>query len=162
MIAVIDISEIWDNFALIAGLLVAVALVIVSLRVGKRWLRNTALVLSSFLFLVFGGLLYLVGCEMVDSNARIPGIFSPDRRHIAVVRWWLPGAVGSDMVHVSIRRVYSPIAVEVETGAAEPPDPKVEWLDDHRLLITYWGKGEVGHCSHGVGRVDGIEVLCKE
>jgi hypothetical protein len=159
---VIDISEIWDNFEYIVALVISLALIVASFRIRKRWLRNTALVLTSFLFLSASGLSYLVGCDMAVSNDRIPGIVSPDRKHIAVVRWWLPGALGNDMVHVSIRRAYSPFAVEVEKGAAEPPDPKVEWLDDHRLLITYWEKGQIEPCARGGGRVEGIEVLCKE
>ena len=158
----IDISEIWDNFEFIVALVTSLALIAASFRIRKRWLRNTALVLTSFLFLIVGGLSYIVGCDMAVSNARMPGIVSPDRKHIAVVRWWLPGALGDDVVHVSIRRAYSPLAVEVEEGTAEPPDPKVEWLDDHRLLITYWEKGQIGPCSHGGGRVEGIEVLCKD
>ena len=158
----IDISEIWNSFGWIASPLISLALIVVSFRVRRRWLRNTTLVLTSFLFIIAGGLAYIVGCDMVVSNARIPGVVSPDRKHIAVVRWWLPGALGDDTIHVSIRHAYSPIAVEVETGAATPPDPKVEWLDDHRLLITYWEKGSIKPCSSEGGRVAGIEILCKD
>ncbi|MFZ0302371.1 MAG: hypothetical protein WAL75_06785 [Terracidiphilus sp.] len=158
----IDISEIWDNIELIAALVVIPALIVASFRIRKRWLRNAALGISSFLFLVVGGLTFIVGCYMVTSNARVPPIVSPDRKHVAVVRWWLPGALGDDEVHVSIRHAYSPVAVEIENGAAEPPDPKVEWLDNNRLLITYWEKGQVRPCSTKRGKVEGIEVLCRD
>ena len=125
-------------------------------------MRNSAFALVSIVFVVVSGVTFIIGCEMVVSNKRIPGIESPDHKHIAIVRWWLPGALGGDMVHVSIRRAYSPIAVEVENGDASPPDPKVMWLDNHRLLIVYWDEGKIGPCSGHGRRVEGIEVLCKD
>jgi hypothetical protein len=158
----VDISEIWDNLEFIAAFVIAVVLIILSLRIRRLWLRYSALALASLVLVIVSGITFIIGCDMVVSNARIPAIASPDRKHIAIVRWWLPGALGSDMVHVSIRHAYSPIAVEVEKGDASPPDPKVEWLDDHRLLITYWDKGQIRPCSDKGSRVEGIEVFCKD
>jgi hypothetical protein len=155
----IDISEVWDNFAFIAGSLVAILLAFLASRTRKRWFRLGAIASSSLAFLVTICSFLFVG--MTHSNARIPGIASPDGKHIAIVRWWLPGALGNDVVHVSVRHTYSPFAVEVEKGPAEPPDPKVEWLDSHRLLITYFEKGQIKPCSPDGAKVKGIEVLCR-
>ena len=157
-----DISEIWDNAAFIAAFAAGVVLVVLSLRIRRRWLRNLSLAICSLFTLLTTGLLFLIGCDMVQSNARIPGLVSPDHKHIAVVRWWLPGALGDDMVHNSIRRSFSPIATEVSVGAATAPDPKVEWLDDHRLLVTYFDKGKIEPCEPRRPQVDGIQVFCKD
>ncbi len=158
----IDISEVWDNFAFIAGPLIAILLVFLSLRIRKRWIRHGAIPLSLLILLVTFGLCLILVDEMVHSNSRIPPIVSPDGHHVAVVRWWLPGALGDDMVHISIRSAYIPFAVEVEKGPAEPPDPKVEWLDSHRLLITYQEKGQIKPCSPGGNKSKGVEVLCRD
>jgi hypothetical protein len=104
-----------------------------------------------------------------ESNARIPPIPSPDRRHVAVIRWWLPGALGHDMVHVSIRKPHSPFASEVLYATGEPPeaaggepDPKVEWIDSRTLVIIYSEKGSLEPCSPTAKPVDGIQVLCRD
>jgi hypothetical protein len=100
---------------------------------------------------------------MAQSTVRRSGIISPNGRYVAVTRWFLPGAVGSNYVHVSVRSRFSPIATEVDSGPADPPDePQVRWLDDHHLLITYWDKGQIEKCSAGPNKVENIEVLCKQ
>jgi hypothetical protein len=113
--------------------------------------------------LIAGFALFLDGCELATSTARRPGIISPDGKHVAVVRWFLPGAMGSNYIHVSIRSRFSPIATEVESDGGDPSDdPDVRWLDNHRLLISYWVKGKIEACSPGPDKVKGIEVLCQK
>jgi hypothetical protein len=126
-------------------------------------------VLTSFVFVVVSGVTFFVGCDVEESNARIPPIPSPDRRHVAVIRWWLPGALGHDMVHVSIRKPHSPFASEVLYATGEPPeaaggvpDPKVEWIDSRTLVIIYSEKGSLEPCSPTAKPVDGIQVLCRD
>ena len=167
--AAIDISEIWDNAGVLATFLLSVGLVVLSFRLRRRWIRISAVVLTSFVFVVVSGVTFFVGCDMVASNTRIPPIASPDRRHVAVVRWWLPGALGHDMVHISIRKPFSPFASEVLNGTGEPPEaaggepnPKVEWIDSRTLAIIYSEKGRLGPCSPAAKSVDGIQVLCRD
>jgi len=167
--ASIDISEIWDNAEFFAGVFIALGLIVLSLRIRRRWIRYPAILLTSLLFFGASGLAVLIGCDMVESNSRIPKIPSPDGKHVALVRWWLGGALASDMVHVSIRRAYSPFATEVLVDDGEPPesvgglpDPKVEWLDNRTLLITYRDEGTIRPCSTSKGKVDGIKLLCRD
>lgn len=101
--------------------------------------------------------------ELLHANSRIPSIPSPDGKHIVVVRWFMPGALGDDYVHISLRKKWSPIATEVESGGGEPPnDPTVRWIDSQRLVISYWSKGEIKPCSSSIREVDGVEILCQE
>ena len=64
-----DISEIWDNAAFIAAFAAGVVLVVLSLRIRRRWLRNLSLAICSLFTLLTTGLLFLIGCDMVQSNA---------------------------------------------------------------------------------------------
>jgi hypothetical protein len=138
-------------------------MIFLSLRISKGWIRYPSFGISMLLFLLAGLVLYVDGCETMNSYARIPGIISPDGNHVAVVRWFMPGALGSDEVQIFIRGRFSPVATKVESGGGEPKDdPKVQWLDNRRLLITYWEKGEIKPCSPGPDRVKGIEVLCRD
>jgi len=165
----IDISEIWDNAGVLAAFLLSAGLVVLSIRLRRRWIRVSAVVLASFVFVVVSGVTFFVGCDVARSNTRIPPIPSPDRRHVAVIRWWLPGALGHDMVHISIRKPYSLFASEVLYGTGEPPEaaggepnPKVEWIDSRTLAIIYSEKASLKPCSPTAKPVDGIRVLCRD
>src|ERR1035441_1377404 len=135
-----DISEIWNHLGYLAPPIVALILFVLSRRIPHKWVRIPARVGSIMLFLIAGFVLFIDGCELITATARRPGIISPDGKHVALTYWVLVGAVGFDHVHISVRSRYNPAATEVFTGLANntPNDPEVRWLDDHRLLISYW------------------------
>jgi hypothetical protein len=158
-----DISEIWNNLVFLAAPAVALVLIILAHRIPRKLVRIPAYAGSILLFLIAGFVLFLDGCELTTSTARRPGLISPDGKHVVVVRWFLPGAMGGNYAHVSIRSRFSPVATEVESGEGDPPNtPDVRWLDNRRILISYWEKGQIKACSPGPNRVEGIEVLCQE
>jgi hypothetical protein len=157
-----DISEIWDNLPYVVAPAIALTLGLMAFRMKRRWVRFSAFAVSLVLFLLAGLTLALQAYVLINSTARRPNVISPDGKHVAVTRWLLSGAIGCDHAYVSIRSRFSPIAKGVDFECAPPAEPRVQWLDDHHLLITYWEMGEVAACSPGPDRIKGIQVLCRE
>ena len=158
-----DVSEIWDNLVYLVIPVVALLLFLWSRRIRRRWLRILARTFSFLVFLLGGVALLLDGYSLASCTGRKPGVMSQNGRHVAVIYWVLTGATGSDHVHVSVRSRFSPVSTEVFNGSAQYPDqPKVRWLDDHRLLISYWERGAIMACSPTSSVSKDIQVLCQE
>jgi hypothetical protein len=133
-------------------------------RLRRRWKRFLLFACSS-LFVIASGLVLWFDIAFVEGSRMCgPAILSPNEIHVAVVYWVMSGAIGSDHVHVSIRKKDSLFLTEVFSGMAQnpPDDPKILWKDDHHLLISYWDRGETTKCEPQTVQIAGIEVLCQE
>jgi hypothetical protein len=163
-----DISEVLE--ATLHALYYLAALAVLSaagyfaFRSRRLWLRIVLGVFSTLLVAVTAFALWFDFYLMAGTTMRHRPIYSPDRKHVAVVSWTLSGAIGFDHVHVRVRSLYSPFATEVFTGFAQSPpdDPEVVWTDDKHLLISYWKDGEITKCERQGGGIRGVEVMCRE
>ena len=61
--------------------------------------------------------------------------WSPDGKHVAMLRYELHGALGDDRVMLMIRHAWSPFGQESYLGPRVGSDPRIRWLDGHRLSI---------------------------
>jgi hypothetical protein len=90
-------------------------------------------------------------------------IYSPDRKHVAIISWTLSSDSRGYNVHVRLRSRYSPFATEVFTGIVQNPSyPEVLWTDDKHLLVSYPKEGGIERCQKPLGAIQGVEVTCRE
>jgi hypothetical protein len=61
--------------------------------------------------------------------------WSPDGKHVALLRYELLGAFGDDREVLVIRHAWSPFGEESYLGPRENSNPRMTWLDGHRLSI---------------------------
>jgi hypothetical protein len=141
-------------------------------RIRVRWLRLSLKMLSSVLLLASGAVVFLVTLTSVGCSKSADPLYSPDRRHVAVLRYALQGALGDDYATVNVRASWRPWATTVYRGlgawdfkADKPLTPEVRWLDSAHLLIRYWddrssnkGRGGPAQCVSQAGTV---RVVCE-
>jgi hypothetical protein len=99
--------------------------------------------------------LLMIGCESYG-----PLIGSPDGHHVARVQVSdALGAVVQPVASVAVRHSWIPIWRNAYVGfgfpgSSETMEPKVKWLDDSHLLITYPAGGEDPTiCRESVGQI---------
>ena len=100
-------------------------------------------------------------------QAASPPLYSPDRRHVAIIIYALQLALGDDYATVRVRRCWVPWATVAYSGPAgwdfknnKPGDPEVRWLDSVHLLIRYhdYRNGTGGSvCRSQIGA---IGIIC--
>jgi hypothetical protein len=141
-------------------------------RVGVWWLRLSLKTLSSIGLLVGSALALLVLTASILSAMRVAPLYSPDRRHIAVLTYALQGAFGDDYAMVGVRPYWRPWTTQVYSGlgnwnfeGGKPRDPEVRWLDSGHLLIRYSderkgdeGRGGPALCVEQAGKV---QIICQ-
>jgi hypothetical protein len=163
-----DLSGQWRVLAQVSGYVPLFAICgfcfYLTYRLQRRWLRIVVAAVGS---LLVGMGAFALGFDFTFVSSfrmRGPSIPSPDGRHVAVVYWITPGALGFDHVHVEVRSRYSPFTTEVFTGLAQAPpnDPIVRWRDPSHLLISYSEKGTTKPCEPKASRIETIEVMCQE
>ena len=80
--------------------------------------------------------------------------WSPDGKHVALLRYELLGAFGDDRDVLVIRHAWSPFGEESYLGPRENSDPRILWLDGHRLSI--------GMQSRACGRhLASVSIICQ-
>jgi hypothetical protein len=87
--------------------------------------------------------------------AKVQTVWSPDGRHVALVRKQLHGDLGSDRMVLRIRRTWIPWSNEVYLGASNDDDASflVQWVDSRHLLIS----GDKRICGQ---HDQGVELIC--
>ena len=121
-------------------------------------LRITGVVFSIPFALVTLVFLFMIGC---DFNGPLVG--SPDRQHVARVQITDAGALGGS-ASVAVRRSWYPIWTNAYMGLGlhgrdGTLEPKVKWIDNSHLLITFPAGGEDPiSCHQNVGDV---QVKCE-
>jgi hypothetical protein len=101
---------------------------------------------------------------MHPRTARGPVVYSPDRKHAAVVTWAVgPLVVNDDIATVKVRRsgIFSAKVFSGPGYSNDPDDLQVRWIDNDHLLIRYdrWFGYDYSHaCTAHAFRV---EVTCE-
>ena len=89
-----DISEIGSNLGFIFAPVACILCLLFCSRLKRRWLKYLSIILFG-IFSMIALLSLIADCYFeLRSSARIPGILSPDGKHVALVRWVLVGAIG--------------------------------------------------------------------
>jgi hypothetical protein len=127
------------------------------LKVGwRRLLLRVAGVIFSIPFALFTLVsVFMIGCQFDG-----PLIGSPDRRHVARVQVSAPlGAVVQPLASVAVRRSWHPTSKNAYIGFGYKRqdgtfEPKVKWIDNSHLLITFPdGSEDPISCHQTVGDV---------
>jgi hypothetical protein len=161
-----DISELW-----IPGIVFLIAFAmagafLLGRRVTNKVVRIPVRVTASAGMLCSSLLLALLIFDLYSCTGRVPAIYSPDGKHVAIVTYGLQGALGLDIAAVSVRSRWSPHARSVYTGAGDwgapfgrRNDPEVRWIDNDHLMIRYrdYGRGYQQDCQQRVGD---IQITC--
>ncbi len=129
-------------------------------RISLKWLQFLTRAISLGL-LAIGS---MVGALMIFGEfacrVRVPPIYSPDRKHVALLRYGLQGALGLDMAQVLVRPRWGLIAETAYNGPGSwaihgdhANDPEVQWIDNSHLLVRYY--------DYGYGKGSGYEQTCR-
>jgi hypothetical protein len=158
-----DISEALSVFKFFLPVAASWIVFRLAKRVRWRWLRLSIKAASSALFVAGAVVLILVLIASVGCSRHAPPIYSPDRRHVAVLTYALQGALGDDYANVAVRSRWNPWATNVYTGLGSwdfkkntPRDPEVRSLDSAHLLIGYYDDR-----TGKEGRGGAVQVVCK-
>ena len=167
----VDISDLW----LFLGIALIPYLMLLGFRFSSHikvvWIRWSVKTLASVLLFPAGALFLLMCLAQSACTRRASPIYSPDGKHIALLRFAMQGALGDDYGIVYVRRSWLPFADKVYSGLGysdlglRPPMPEVRWLDNSRLLIRFWddrekgdGRGGPPICKTSAGTV---RVVCE-
>jgi hypothetical protein len=80
--------------------------------------------------------------------------WSPDGKHVALLRYELHGALGDDRAVLVIRHAWSPFGEERYLGPRENSGPRITWLDNHRLSINMQSRA----CGQ---RLASVSIVCQ-
>jgi hypothetical protein len=167
-----DISEAVAFSKFLLPLAVSWMIYRIAKRVRHRGLRISIKTIVSVFFGCSAVLVLLLLLVQAGCSRRVPPIYSPDGRHVALLRYALQGALGDDYATVDLRSRWIPWAETVYSGVGswdfkntKPLDPEVRWLDGAHLLIRYYdnGSGEEGRgapvtCKNRIGDV---QIICE-
>lgn len=139
-----------------------VALLLWAPRLRKRWQRVTSRVLGAAgagpLLIALPALLLGFALSLGDPPAQTRIVQSLDGRQAKLS--YQAGFLGRDYTEVIMKRAdcCRHTAVFWHAGPSFFDDPKIEWLDNHHLSITYRTRpGDLQHCERQMGD---IAILC--
>jgi hypothetical protein len=168
-----DISEALSLAKFFLPLLASWVIFRFAKRIQVRWLRLSVRTFSSVFVTASAVLVLVVSVAWVGCTERASPIYSPDRRHLAVMTYALQGALGDDYANVDVRSRWIPWATNVYSGLGSwdfkrntPGDPEVRWLDSAHLLIRYYddrtgNEGRGGPPAKCLSRAGEVQVVCE-
>jgi hypothetical protein len=160
-----DISELLLPTVVVLVVAATVVLFFLAHHIRHRWLRVPIRVVSSIATVLTCMLLALFIFSMWACTYRAPSSPSPDAKHVAVLRWGLQGALGSDIATVLVRSRWSPFG-EIAyrgpgfVGSATHPelDPQIHWVDSKHLMIRFHEYADYDQSC--VSHAKDIDVIC--
>jgi hypothetical protein len=168
----LDISNLWPF--LVWGLAPSVPLLgfWLARNIKALWLKVSVRAVASLLIIPTGLFLLLMCLVESACTRRTPPIYSPDGGYVALVEFYVQGALGEDSANVSVRRAWTPIATKAYSGSGAwygdhrfQNSPEVHWLDPSHLLIRDWdgrsgneGKGGPPICKD---KVASLHIVCE-
>ena len=160
----IDISDFWPIMRQALVPTVPLLALLLARRIPRRWIRIPASIASS-LTVCFAGALFLFLClSEAGCEKRVAPMYSPDGKHVALVRISLGGALSEDFAEITVRHAWWPFPETAYIGVGgwhQPTQaayPEVRWLDSSRLLIRYNPEGQKP-CPETVA---GIRLICEK
>jgi len=153
-----DISELPHYIVFVLALVAFFAVFIIAGRLSRRWLRWPVRGSAS------AGMVLTLLMLAIDYSCtqRLPRVYSPDGRHVAVLSWW--DSAGPGLSSVKVRHRYSPFAKSVFSGTGFwNTDPHVRWIDNNHLLIQYDDYDDWPHEGEQVcsPQALGVEIICQ-
>ena len=135
-----------------------VSLLLWAPRLRKRWMRITSRVLGAAglvpLVVIILGIFFGLALNAGNPSAKTRVIKSSDGQEAKLS--YSAGFLGRDYTEVTLKHTgcCRHIAVFSHSGPSWFDDPKLEWLDNHNLHISYHARpGDPQHCEDKVGEV---------